>query len=119
MRLPEGLRTAWGLRAVLAYDLAPDGTAKFRKTLVDVSPNIGVDGMAIDVDGNLYITMKKPIGIYVYSPKGEELAFIPTPESPTNATFGHGPTKKTLYITAGRSLYKIKLNKEGYHAAKW
>ena len=119
MRLPEGLKTSWGPGAILAYDLAPDGTAKFRKTLVDVSPKIGIDGMAIDVDGNIYATMKNPVGVYVYSPEGKELAFIPTPESPDNVTFGRGPTNKTLYIAAGHSIYSIKLNREGYHAGKW
>jgi hypothetical protein len=53
------------------------------------------------------------------SPEGEQLALIPTPESPTNVTFGRGPTSKTLYITAGKSLYRIEINREGYHAAKW
>jgi len=117
--LPEDIEIAWGRTAVLAYDLAPDGTAKFRKTLINVSPKWGVDGMAIDVDGNLYITAWNPDGIYVYSPEGEEIAYIPTPEVPRNATFGRGSTNKTLYITAGRSLYRINLNKKGYHAAKW
>ena len=52
-------------------------------------------------------------GIYVYSPEGKELAYIKT-EVPTNVGFGRGAESKTLYITAGKSLYRIKLNKEGY-----
>ena len=31
----------------------------------------------------------------------------------TNCTFG-GDDGKTLYITAGKGLYRIKLNREGY-----
>jgi gluconolactonase len=53
-------------------------------------------------------------GICVYSPEGKELAFIKT-ELPTNVGFGRGKEAKTLYITAGKSLYRIALNKEGYH----
>ena len=30
------------------------------------------------------------------------------------ARFGRGSESKTLYITAGKSLYRIRLNKEGY-----
>ena len=48
-----------------------------------------------------------------YSPEGKELDYIPT-EVPTNVGFGRGADSKTLYITAGKSLYRIKVNKEGY-----
>ena len=49
----------------------------------------------------------------VYSPDGKELAYIPT-EVPTNVGFGRGAEGKTLYITAGKSLYRIRVNREGY-----
>ena len=105
-----------GLMALLAYDLSPDGTAKFRNTLVDYAPFDGPDGMVCDKDGNLYVAIRaenRP-GIYVYSPEGEELAYIKT-EVPTNVGFGRGQQSKTLYITAGKSLYRIRLNRVGYH----
>lgn len=105
-----------GFMALLAYDLAADGTAKFRKTLVDYSPFDGPDGLVVDKDGNLYVAVRaenRP-GICVYSPDGKELAYIAT-EVPTNAGFGRGKESKTLYITAGKSLYRIRLNREGYH----
>ena len=104
-----------GLMALLAYDLAADGTAKFRKILVDYAPYDGPDGMVCDAEGNLYVAVRaenKP-GIYVYSPEGKELEYIKT-EVPTNVGFGRGKESKTLYITAGKSLYRIKLTKEGY-----
>ena len=104
-----------GHMALLAYDLAPDGTAKFRKTLVDYAPQDGPDGLVCDKDGNLYVAVRaenRP-GICVYSPEGKELAYIKT-EVPTNVGFGRGKDAKTLYITAGKSLYRIRLNREGY-----
>ena len=52
-------------------------------------------------------------GIYCYSPEGKELGYIKT-EIPTNVGFGRGEDAKLLYITAGKSLYRIKTNKEGY-----
>src|SRR2546426_1998534 len=49
------------------------------------------DGIGVDRDGNIYCAVQgERQGIYVYSPAGKELAYIPTPESPTNVKFGRG-----------------------------
>jgi gluconolactonase len=111
--------TKKGPMTLMAYDLAPDGSAKFRKTLVDYAPQDGPDGLVCDKDGNLYVAVRDETrpGIVVYSPEGKELAYIKT-ELPTNVGFGRGAEAKTLYITAGKSLYRIKLNAEGYHLPK-
>jgi gluconolactonase len=107
--------TKKGAMTLSAYDLAADGTAKFRKTLVDYAPQDGPDGLVCDKDGNLYVAVRDETrpGIVVYSPEGKELAYIKT-EMPTNVGFGRGTESTTLYITAGKSLYRIKLNAEGY-----
>lgn len=112
-----------GRMALLAYDLAEDGSASFREILVDYAPQDGPDGLVCDVEGNLYVAvrdMTRP-GIYVYSPEGEERAWIPTPTLPTNVGFGRGERSRTLYVTYGdRSqgqasvLAKIEVMKEGY-----
>lgn len=104
-----------GHMALMAYDLAADGSAKFRKTLVDYAPFDGPDGLVVDKQGNLYVAVRaenRP-GICVYSPEGKELAYLKT-EVPTNVGFGRGADAKLLYITAGSSLYRIRLNREGY-----
>ncbi len=104
-----------GHMALMAYDLAADGTAKFRKVLKDYSPEDGPDGCVCDKDGNIYAAVRaesRP-GICVYSPEGKELAYIKT-EVPTNVGFGRGKESRTLYITAGKGLYRIQLNREGY-----
>ena len=114
-RLPEGAPAHKGRMALLAYDLTPNGSATFRKVLVDYAPQDGPDGLVVDVEGNLYVAIRdvtRP-GIVVYSPEGAEQAYIPT-ELPTNVGFGRGPERKTLYITAGKSLFRIRLNKAGY-----
>jgi len=115
-RLPPSAISHKGRMALLAYDLAEDGSAQFRRVLVDYSPREGPDGLVVDVEGNLYVAVRdaRRPGIVVYSPEGKELAYIKT-EIPTNVCFGRGQISKTLYITAGRSLYRIKVNKEGYH----
>ena len=40
--------------ALLAYDLNPDGTAKFRKVFMDYSPEDGPDGLVTDVEGLIW-----------------------------------------------------------------
>lgn len=114
-RLPKDAKLHKGRMALLAYDLAEDGSAKFRKTLVDYAPQDGPDGLTCDAEGNLYVAVRDETrpGVYVYSPEGKELAYIKT-EVPTNVGFGRGTEAATLYITAGKSLYRIGLNKKGY-----
>jgi len=87
--------------------------------LHDYSPEDGPDGLVCDADGNLYVAVRdltRP-GIVVYSPAGEELAYIPTPV-PTNVAFGRGEESKTLYITyagsGGGTLAKIRVERDGY-----
>jgi gluconolactonase len=106
-----------GQHMLAAYDLAPDGTASNRRVLVDYAPESGPDGLIADVEGNLYVAVRaqsRP-GIAVYNPEGKELGFISTGEElPTNVGFGRGEESDVLYVTSGKSLYKIKMAKEGY-----
>ncbi|MGQ0636788.1 MAG: SMP-30/gluconolactonase/LRE family protein [Planctomycetaceae bacterium] len=108
-----------GRMALLAYDLLDDGRAIFRKVLIDYSPQDGPDGLVCDTGGNLYVAVRaenRP-GICVYSPSGQEVAYILT-EIPTNVGFGRGDDANLLYITAGKSLYRIRLNRQGFHPRK-
>ena len=101
--------------ALMAYDLHEDGTATFRETLVDYAPEDGPDGLICDADGNLVVAVRaesRP-GICFYSPKGKELAYLET-EVPTNVGFGRGDDSNLLYVTAGQSLYRVRLNTHGY-----
>jgi gluconolactonase len=102
-------------RTLLAYTLGADGRASARRVLHDFTPGRGVDGMSLDAEGNIYATAgsRDQAGVYVFTPAGKQLAFIPTPEDPTNCAFG-GPDRKMLYITASKSLYRIKVEIAGY-----
>ena len=114
-RLPKDVSSKKGRMALLAYDLFEDGTAKFRKVLVDYYPEDGPDGMVADTEGNIYIALRdltRP-GIAIYSPEGEELDFIET-TIPTNVGFGRGKDRNMLYITADTSLYRIRMVNDGY-----
>jgi gluconolactonase len=109
-----------GNGAILAYDLAENGNGEFRSILAmqKAEDQQLADGMAVDVDGNLYVALfsqRARSGIAVISPDGEQLAFIPTPGPATNVTFGLGPDNTSLYITAGSSLYRFQVKRRGYH----
>jgi gluconolactonase len=109
-----------GARMIRAYDLMPDGTVKNMRVLYNFYPGRSADGMSIDTQGNLYAaagmhatrgtaeTLDTKCGVYVISPQGKLLKFIPVPEDYiTNTAFG-GPDMKTLYITAGKTLYRVR-----------
>ncbi len=115
-----------GSRKVYAYELRADGSVGQRRVFHDFGTGRGGDGMTLDVHGNVYIaaglnTPAPPAedgsvkaGVHVFSPTGKELSFIPVPEDEvTNVAFGD-PDLKTLYVTAGRTLYRIRLNVRGY-----
>ncbi len=93
---------------VRRWDVAPDGTPSNPQKLMDTAN--GPDGMAVDVAGHLYVTTQK--GVEVYLPDGSLHDTISVPEQPANCTFG-GADKRTLYITARTSLYRVELNLPG------
>ncbi len=108
-----------GNRHLLAFPLKKDGSVGKKKILHDFGGGRGIDGMAVDAKGNIYATAGrgKKGGVYVFSPGGNKIGFIPISETPTNCTFG-GEDRKTLYITAGVSLYRIRVNNPGF-AVYW
>jgi len=104
-----------GPHLLVAYDVGGDGSCKRRTVLWDFKEGRGIDGMRCDTAGNIWATAGTgdKTGVYVFSPQGEQLGFLQTPETATNCTFG-GKDLKTLYITAGTSLYKVRVNAVGF-----
>lgn len=104
-----------GPRTLIAYDIAADGTCKRRAVLHDFKERRGIDGMVLDTEGNIYATAEEGerTGVYIFSPAGKPLGFIRTPETATNCTFGDKGLK-SLYITAGGSVYKMRLPRTGF-----
>jgi sugar lactone lactonase YvrE len=103
-----------GARTLVSYSIADDGTCQYQSLLHDFGTDYGGDGMVLDIHGNIYLTAGKDdtAGIYIFSPTGDQLGFIQTPEIAGNCTFG-GEDLKTLYIAASSSLYRIRLNHPG------
>ena len=70
----------------------------------------GSDGMTIDSLGNIYLTGK---GVTVFNSSGKLIEHIDVPEPWTaNVTFG-GKERNTLFITASKSVYTLKMKVKG------
>lgn len=91
-------------RQLRAYPLRQDGSLGDGEVLHDFGENRGIDGMVLDVEGNIVATAGWDQGgpgssIYVFSPSGEVLERHPVPaDRPTNCSFG-GADLSTLYVT--------------------
>jgi gluconolactonase len=103
-------------RALIALDLDSEGGVSHPRVILDFGDNRGIDGMTVTTDGLIVAAAGSGArgGVYIISPEGKVLATIPTPESPTNVEFG-GADRKTLYVTAGKSLYRIHTTLTGFH----
>jgi gluconolactonase len=123
--LIEANQAQGGARMIRAYDLRPDGTVANMRVHYNFYPGRSGDGMSIDSQGNLYVsagmgqlrgtaeTLDTKAGVYVISPAGALLKFIPIAEDYiTNNAFG-GTDMKTLYVTAGKTLYKLRTDIAG------
>lgn len=115
-----------GNRKIWAFDIQSDDTLANQRVVYDFSPGRGADGLRVDAQGNLWAaagikmprgegeTGLNPPGIYVVSPAGELLGYIDVPEDLiTNLAFG-GPGKRTAYITAGKTLFRIGISVPGH-----
>ena len=115
-----------GNRKVWAFDIAADGTLSGQRLVFDFGRGRGGDGMRLDERGNLWVaagillprhageTGDVPAGVYVITPQGELLGRIPiTEDLCTNLAFG-GPERKDLYVTAGKTIFKIPVAVSGY-----
>ena len=91
-------------RELRAYPVNEDGTVGEFKVLHDFGPHRGIDGMVLDVEGNIIAAAgfnesgPGPM-VYVFSPNGEIIEEHPVPfDRPTNCTFG-GTDLSLLYVT--------------------
>jgi len=123
--LVEANQAAGGARMIRAYDLGADGSVSRMRVHFNFSPGRSADGMSIDTKGNLYAsaglhrrrgtseTLDTKCGVHIISPEGKRIGFLPVPEDTiTNNAFG-GPDMRTLYVTAGKTLYTFRVDTPG------
>jgi sugar lactone lactonase YvrE len=95
---------------IRAFDVASDGSLSSGRVFAEMRGQPGEqgvpDGMKVDQEGNVYCT--GPNGIWVYEPSGRFLGRIVLPEVPANLAWGDADWH-TLYITARRSLYRLRI----------
>jgi gluconolactonase len=117
-----------GARKLWRFHLNTNGTVDIasQKLIHDWKSTRGPDGMKLDAAGRLYVAggLNKPnlpfetadpptAGIYVFSPDGQLLEFVAIPrDETTNCAFG-GDDLKTLFVTAGGTLWKLQTTTPG------
>lgn len=103
-----------GTQKLHRYRVKPDGGLEPDGIVYDFSPDRGIDGMCLDLEGNIYGAAgeKEKTGLWVISPEGKLLLHKPMPEFSTNVAFG-GDDMRDLYLTALTSVYKLRTNKAG------
>jgi len=106
---------------VWVYDVNEDGTVSngraFAKLFLteDVLDRKGkttsADGMAIDLEGNLYVATLA--GLQIFDSEGVFVGMVNFPTFPVSVCFG-GDEMQTLYVTSYNQVYSIRTNVKGF-----
>lgn len=93
-------------RKTWSYTVNSDGSLTDKTLFCEM----GSDGITIDNKGNLYLTGR---GVTVFDKTGKRLGNISVPDGGTsNVCFGD-KNRKSLFITAGKGLYRIRTRTKG------
>jgi len=99
------------------FEKQADGTFAEEKIFFDFTPLIqpgrsfSLDGMAVDIHGNLWATA--PHGIVIIAPNGQHLGSIELPHRTGNCAFG-GPNGDQLFITSDSRLIRVQTKTKGH-----
>ena len=109
-------------RRIWSYDVGADGRLYNKRLLLDADGAGALDGMAVDVGGNLWCgfgadgrpgaSSAELDGVRVYAPDGRPIAHIHLPERCANVCFG-GRHRNRLFMAAVGSLYALFVNTQG------
>jgi len=84
-------------RRIWAFDIGPEGELSRKRLLIEF-PDFGLDGMRVDVDGDLYVTRFGKGVVAKVSPQGELLLEVKlNGERPSGLCFG-GTDGRTVYV---------------------
>lgn len=94
---------------IRAFDVQADGSLKGGDVFCKIDVG-GPDGIRVDKDGRVWSSAGD--GVQIFAKDGSLIGKILVPEAPANLCFG-GTDGKTLFITARKSLYSIKVGVTG------
>ncbi|MBL8293496.1 MAG: SMP-30/gluconolactonase/LRE family protein, partial [Bryobacterales bacterium] len=103
---------------VYAFDVQPDGSCRNKRPFVRLlepeQGSLGMrcrgDGMGLDSEGRLHVGTG--VGVQVIDPKGRHLGIIRVPSAVRNLAFS-GRDRRTLYMTAFDTLYRVRMVSRG------
>lgn len=97
-------------KVVKRYPLKTDGTLAPGELFIDLTQQVpgdeALDGIKIDLRGNLYLSA--PGGVWIFSSSGKHLGTITAPKPVHNFAWG-GRDGNELYLCARSALYRIPL----------
>jgi gluconolactonase len=109
-------------RLIWAWDVAADGTLANKRLAVDPACLGALDGMAVDVKGNLWCGLggtgvagsnaAELDGVRVFDPQGKAIGHVHLPERCANVCFG-GARMNRLFMASSHSLYALFVNVQG------
>jgi gluconolactonase len=109
-------------RRIVAWDVDAAGAVSGRRVLVDAAGPGALDGIAVDVEGNLWCGWGSDgsagadpaslDGVRVFDPQGVPIGHVHLPERCANVCFG-GRHGNRLFMAASRSLYALHVNTRG------
>jgi gluconolactonase len=121
---PAHDRFGFTIGGIAVYDLDDQGNISNGRAFYRTEET-GIDGMAMDTDGNLYAAghngnRNEPKGsVVVLAPDGKLIQSIALPEAmlSTNLGFGRGEDANLLYMTAAFPwrLYRIATTRKGHY----
>lgn len=91
---------------IRSFKVSADGTVDEGKVFVETP---GPDGLRVDSEGRVWSASGN--GVNVISPDGQILEVIKFPETPSNLCFSRDG--KTLFVTARKGLYSVKVTVRG------
>jgi gluconolactonase len=112
-------------RVVYAFAINEEGSAGSPQLFASLTSDAGrvlPDGMKLDSLGNLYVAANNPDGVWVFGPDSTLLGMIGLPsEQNIHGTSQGGPSNlawgnddwRTLFVTAGGSVYKLRMRVPG------
>jgi gluconolactonase len=92
-------------RHIRKFDVKADGSLYGGEVFCKIDQG-GPDGIRVDRDGRVWSSAGD--GVHIFAKDGPLIGKILVPEAPANLCFG-GDDGKTLFITARKSLYSIRV----------